>query len=171
VEQPSDVWRVLEGSLKNTVQGRWNPMVCIAPDGRSFVAELVVNGGILGWDNAPNVLFALRWFADEVEREDAFFGPPDPAAAGPSALEQAFEAATAASRTLRKAPDNDALLALYSLYKQASSGDVTGDRPGALDMVGRAKYDAWAKRKGVGRDDAMRQYVELVEGLKRREAA
>ena len=81
----------------------------------------------------------------------------------------AFEAATAASRTLQKAPDNDTLLALYSLFKQASAGDVVGERPGALDMVGRAKYDAWAKRKGMGRDDAMRQYVALVEELKRGE--
>ena len=116
-------------------------------------------------------LLELRWFADEVEREDEFFGPPDPAASCPSELERAFEAATAASRTLRTAPDNETLLGLYSLFKQASAGDVAGERPGALDMVGRAKYDAWAKRKGTGRDDAMRQYVALVEDLKRRETA
>ena len=114
-------------------------------------------------------LLELRWFADEVEREDAFFGPPDPAASGPTELEREFEAATAASRTLKKAPDNDALLALYSLFKQASAGDVAGERPGVMDMVGRAKYDAWAKRKGTTRDDAMRQYVELVDTLKKRE--
>ena len=151
----------------------WNRGVALVPatltaarDGTTLESQ----GSLLCAWHAGKLL-ELRWFADEVEREDAFFGPPDPAAAGPSALEQAFEAATAASRTLRKAPDNDTLLALYSLYKQASTGDVTGDRPGALDMVGRAKYDAWAKRKGVGRDDAMRQYVELVDGLKRREAA
>ena len=129
-------------------------------------ATLESHGSLLfAWHGGK--LLELRWFADEVEREDAFFGPPDPKASGPSAAEQAFEAATAASRTLKKAPDNDALLALYSLFKQASAGDVVGDRPGAMDMVGRAKYDAWAKRKGVGRDDAMRQYVELVETLKR----
>jgi carboxylesterase len=116
-------------------------------------------------------LLEVRWFADDVEREDAFFGPPDPAASGPSALEQKFEEATAASRTLRKAPDNDTLLALYALYKQASTGDVTGDRPGALDMIGRAKYDAWAKRKGTSRSDAMTAYVALVEDLKKSELA
>ncbi len=110
-------------------------------------------------------LLEARWFADDVEREDAFFGAPDPEAAGPSALEAAFDAATAASRTLRKAPDNDALLALYSLFKQASVGDVSGDRPGALDMVNRAKYDAWAARKGMSRDDAMKGYAELVAKL------
>src|SRR4030095_16437064 len=100
-------------------------------------------------------LLEVRWFADDVEREDAFFGPPDPAASGPSELEQSFETATAESRTMKAAPGNDELLAMYSLYKQASAGDVTGERPGALDMVGRAKYDAWAKRKGMTRDDAM----------------
>jgi carboxylesterase len=111
-------------------------------------------------------LLEARWFADDVERENAFFGAPDPEAAGPSALEAAFDAATAASRTLAKPPDNDALLALYSLFKQASVGDVSGDRPGALDMVNRAKYDAWAARKGMHRDDAMKGYVELVAKLK-----
>jgi carboxylesterase len=114
-------------------------------------------------------LLEVRWFADEVEREDAFFGPPDPAASGPSQLEQDFEAATAASRTLRKPPDNDTLLSLYALYKQASAGDVAGERPGALDMVARAKYDVWAKKKGLSRDDAMKAYVELVNDLKKRE--
>jgi len=116
-------------------------------------------------------LLEVRWFADDVEREDAYFGPPDPAASGPSALEQLFEAATAESRTLRSAPDNDALLGLYSLYKQASAGDVAGERPGALDMVARAKYDAWAKRKGMSRDDAMRDYAALVASLKERDTA
>ncbi len=57
---------------------------------------------------------------------------------------------------------NDTMLELYALYKQATSGDVTGDRPGMLDLRGRAKYDAWAKRKGMTRDAAMQAYVELV---------
>jgi carboxylesterase len=129
-------------------------------------AALESQGALLcAWHGGK--LLEVRWFADEVEREDAFFGPPDPAASGPSQLEQEFEAATAASRTLTKAPDNDALLSLYSLYKQASAGDVSGERPGALDMVARAKYDAWAKKKGLARDDAMKAYVELVDGLKK----
>ena len=114
-------------------------------------------------------LLEVRWFADDVERENQFFGPPDPAATGPSVLEQAFESAAAASRTL-KAADNDTLLALYALYKQASVGDVSGDRPGALDMVARAKYDAWSKKRGMPADDAMRGYVALVEELRKREA-
>ena len=115
-------------------------------------------------------LLEARWFADDVEREDAFFGAPDPAASGPSQLETEFESAAAASKALTKAPDNDALLALYSLYKQAGSGDATGDRPGALDMINRAKFDAWAARRGTSRDDAMKAYVELVSSLKASEA-
>jgi len=163
------------GAPKFTAFGTpvWNRGVALVP--ATLVASregasLESQGSLLcAWHGGR--LLELRWFADEVEREDEFFGPPDPAASCPSELERAFEAATAASRTLRTAPDNETLLGLYSLFKQASAGDVAGERPGALDMVGRAKYDAWAKRKGTGRDDAMRQYVALVEDLKRRETA
>ncbi len=56
----------------------------------------------------------------------------------------------------------DVMLALYALYKQATSGDASGDRPGMLDVRGRAKYDAWAKHKGLSRDAAMEQYIALV---------
>ena len=57
---------------------------------------------------------------------------------------------------------NDTLLELYALYKQATAGDVSGSRPGMLDVKGRAKYDAWAKRKGMTKDAAMEAYVTLV---------
>ena len=57
---------------------------------------------------------------------------------------------------------NDTLLELYALYKQATSGDVSGSRPGMMDLRGRAKYDAWAKRKGMTKDAAMEAYVALV---------
>ncbi len=57
---------------------------------------------------------------------------------------------------------NDVMLDLYALYKQATAGDVHGDRPGMLDVKGRAKYDAWARRKGLSRDAAMEQYIALV---------
>ena len=56
-------------------------------------------------------------------------------------------------------------LELYALYKQATTGDVTGARPGMLDVRGRAKYDAWAGKKGMSRDDASTAYVELVDAL------
>ena len=111
-------------------------------------------------------LLEARWFADEVEREDVFFGAPDAETGGAARLDEAFENATAMSKTLKAAPDNDTLLALYSLYKQAGSGDVTGERPGVMDMINRAKFDAWAKRKGTSSDDAMKAYVELVTQLK-----
>jgi acyl-CoA-binding protein len=59
------------------------------------------------------------------------------------------------------------MLRLYALYKQASAGDVSGDRPGAFDFVGRAKYDAWARLKGTTQDKAQKAYVDLVERLKK----
>ena len=57
---------------------------------------------------------------------------------------------------------NDTMLELYALYKQGTSGDVNGSRPGMLDLRGRAKYDAWANRKGMTKDAAMQAYIELV---------
>lgn len=57
---------------------------------------------------------------------------------------------------------NDVMLALYALFKQATAGDVSGSRPGMLDLRGRAKYDAWAARKGTSRDDAKTAYIALV---------
>mgnify|MGYP001438328980 CR=1 FL=1 len=83
-----------------------------------------------------------------------------------SNLKKKFEAAAADSKKLSERPSNDVLLQLYALYKQGSEGDVEGKRPGFTDMVGRAKYDAWAAIKGVTGNDAMKRYVELVESLK-----
>lgn len=83
-----------------------------------------------------------------------------------SDLKQAFESAVAESKTLSERPDNMTLLRLYALFKQGSDGDVTGERPGFTDFVGRAKWDAWSALKGTSPDDAMRQYIELVEDLK-----
>jgi diazepam-binding inhibitor (GABA receptor modulator, acyl-CoA-binding protein) len=81
-------------------------------------------------------------------------------------LKAAFEAAVAASKQLPEKPDNPTLLKIYSLYKQATEGDVEGKRPGFTDLVGRAKYDAWAAVKGKSRDEAMQDYVDLIESLK-----
>jgi diazepam-binding inhibitor (GABA receptor modulator, acyl-CoA-binding protein) len=83
-----------------------------------------------------------------------------------SDLQAQFEAAANAAQGLAKRPDNDTLLQLYALYKQATVGDATGGRPGFTDFVGRAKYDAWAKLKGTSKDTAMQHYVALVETLK-----
>ena len=83
------------------------------------------------------------------------------------ALEDDFRSAQERVKTLTTRPSNDSLLELYSLFKQATDGDVQGKRPGMLDIKGRAKYDAWAGRKGLGREAAMQQYVALVERLLR----
>ncbi|MBX3220224.1 MAG: acyl-CoA-binding protein [Labilithrix sp.] len=80
-------------------------------------------------------------------------------------LSAKFEDAQARVKQLSKAPSTDDLLELYALYKQATAGDVSGSRPGMLDMKGRAKYDAWTKKKGVSKDDAMTKYVAFVDRL------
>ena len=80
-------------------------------------------------------------------------------------LSDDFAAAQVRVKQLSKAPSTDQLLALYSLYKQATVGDVTGDRPEPLDFRARAKFDAWATRKAMTRDAAMTAYVALVETL------
>ena len=77
-----------------------------------------------------------------------------------------FDAAVAASKQLPEKPDNMTLLKIYSLYKQATEGDAEGKRPGFTDMVGRAKFDAWAAVKGKAKDEAMQDYVDLIESLK-----
>ena len=83
-----------------------------------------------------------------------------------SNLKKKFEAAAADSKKLPERPSNDVLLQLYALYKQGSEGDVQGKRPGFTNMVGRAKYDAWAAVKGTSSEDAMQQYIDLVKSLK-----
>jgi len=83
-----------------------------------------------------------------------------------SDLATRFQAAADDSKKLSKRPDNDTLLKLYATFKQGSGGDVEGKRPGFTDLVGRAKYDAWAKLKGMPKEDAMQQYIDLVESLK-----
>lgn len=82
-----------------------------------------------------------------------------------SDLKTQFEQAQKDVKGLSKRPGNEDLLALYSLFKQATEGDVKGARPGMLDMVGRAKYDAWTKLKGTSADQAMQQYLGVVKRL------
>ena len=81
-------------------------------------------------------------------------------------LQDQFTQAQADSKNLPERPDNMTLLKIYALFKQGSAGDVTGERPGFTDMVGRAKYDAWEQRKGTSQEDAMQQYIDLIEELK-----
>ncbi|MFI5180105.1 MAG: acyl-CoA-binding protein [Thermoanaerobaculia bacterium] len=80
-------------------------------------------------------------------------------------LGEQFKDAAARVEKLPKRPSNEHLLDLYGLYKQSTEGDATGSRPGLLDLKGRAKFDAWAGRKGTSKEDAMKKYVALVGKL------
>jgi acyl-CoA-binding protein len=81
-------------------------------------------------------------------------------------LNAQFEQAAKDIKELSERPDNDTLLKLYALYKQGADGDVSGPKPGFFDFVGTAKYEAWAKLKGTGQDEAMKKYVDLVKKLR-----
>ena len=81
------------------------------------------------------------------------------------ANEEDFENAVKLSQTLKEKPSNDVLLKLYSLYKQATEGDITGERPGGFDFKGAAKYDAWENQKGKGKELAADEYIKLVNEL------
>lgn len=79
--------------------------------------------------------------------------------------QQAFEQAQLDVKTLTSRPSNEDMLFLYAHFKQGSVGDATGKRPGMMDMVGRAKYDAWAKLKGDSKEQAMQKYINKVQAL------
>lgn len=82
-------------------------------------------------------------------------------------LKQQFEQAAADSKSLSEKPANETLLQLYSLYKQATEGDVSGDAPAnPFDFVNKAKYEAWSALKGKTSENAMQEYIALVEKLK-----
>ena len=83
-----------------------------------------------------------------------------------STLNEQFEQAVADSKNLAERPDNMTMLKIYALYKQASTGDADGKRPGFTDMVGRAKWDAWNELKGQSADAAKQSYIDLIEDLK-----
>lgn len=82
-------------------------------------------------------------------------------------LKSRFEQAVADSKNLTDRPSNDTLLQLYSYYKQATEGDINVDPPSnPFDFVSKAKFEAWAALKGKTKDNAMEEYVELIEKLK-----
>ena len=82
-------------------------------------------------------------------------------------LKEQFEKAITDSKSLSEKPDNETLLQLYSLYKQSTDGDVSGEAPSnPFDFVNKAKYDAWSALKGKTSPEAMQQYVDLVNKLK-----
>ena len=82
-----------------------------------------------------------------------------------SDLDDRFQAAVAKSKTLATAPDQDAMLTMYALFKQAGEGDVSCKRPGFTNPVGRAKHDAREKVAGMSQDAAKEQYIALVDSL------
>lgn len=82
-------------------------------------------------------------------------------------IKSLFEKAIAESKTLADRPSNDSLLQLYSLYKQATEGDVNVDPPSnPFDFVSKAKYEAWSGLKGKTKEEAMQEYIDLVHKLK-----
>ena len=81
-------------------------------------------------------------------------------------LKENFDKAVVESKQISSRPDNETLLQLYSLYKQATEGDINSEPPGMFDFVAKAKYDAWTKLKATSADDAMQQYIAVVDGLK-----
>ena len=81
-------------------------------------------------------------------------------------LKEKFEQAVKDSKKLSERPDDQTLLQIYALYKQATMGDATGERPSFTDFVGRAKWDAWKAVEGQPANEAMQAYVDLIESLK-----
>jgi acyl-CoA-binding protein len=81
-------------------------------------------------------------------------------------LKARFDKAMAESKNLPERPDNSTLLKIYALYKQGSEGDVQDKRPGFTDLVGRAKWDAWNALKGTSSEQAMQDYIDLIDSLK-----
>jgi acyl-CoA-binding protein len=82
-------------------------------------------------------------------------------------LQELFEKAVKESKELPSKPGNDTLLKLYALYKQGTEGDVDTEPPAnPFDFVSKAKHNAWSDLKGKTKEDAMNEYVALVNQLK-----
>lgn len=82
-----------------------------------------------------------------------------------SELDERFRQSVQAALELPHRPDNDTLLQMYALYKQASSGDAHGVKPGFFDFVGTAKQHAWEGLRGLSRDEAKQRYIDLIRRL------
>ena len=81
-------------------------------------------------------------------------------------LQEKFEQAVSESKQLPEKPSNDILLKIYNLYKQATYGDITGDKPNGFDFINLAKYNAWESLRGKDSEEAMQEYVDLINSLK-----
>ena len=82
-------------------------------------------------------------------------------------LEEKFKQAVEQSKELAQKPSNEVLLKIYALYKQATEGDVQGEKPGGFDFKSAAKYNAWESLKGKSPDEAMREYITFIDELSR----
>lgn len=82
-----------------------------------------------------------------------------------SDLDKQFEEAKENVVSLAERPNNATLLKLYALHNQATKGDVSGDAPGAFDLVAKKKYKAWEEVKGMSMEDAKKAYIDLVNEL------
>ena len=83
------------------------------------------------------------------------------------ALSEDFQVAALRSKEFSRRPSNEELLDMYALFKQGTDGDATGERPGGFDFKAIAKFDAWASRKGMSKEDAMQEYIELISRLEK----
>lgn len=71
----------------------------------------------------------------------------------------------AAVKQLKQRPTDDELLELYGLFKQATVGDNTTERPGVFDFKGKYKWDAWKKLEGLSQEEAEKKYIEFADKL------
>ncbi|XP_036377453.1 enoyl-CoA delta isomerase 2, mitochondrial [Megalops cyprinoides] len=76
-----------------------------------------------------------------------------------------FNHAKAQLGTLKKDPGNEIKLKIYALFKQATQGPCNTPKPGMLDFVNKAKWDAWKSLGDVSQDEARQQYVDLISSL------
>ena len=81
-------------------------------------------------------------------------------------LHEQFKQAVIESKQLPEKPSNDILLNIYSLYKQATQGDISGEKPNGFDFINLAKYNAWESIKGKNSEEAMQEYIDLINSLK-----
>ncbi len=82
-------------------------------------------------------------------------------------LKEQFENAVKDSKNLSDRPSNETLLQLYSLYKQSIKGDNNTEPPSnPFDFVAKAKYEAWSELRGKSSEEAMAEYVSLVNKLR-----
>lgn len=102
-------------------------------------------------------------------RAPAWRPSASPGKSPPMTIQADFDSAQVRVKGLRSTPGPSVLLELYALFKQGTLGDVTGHRPGMFDMKGRAKFDAWEKKKGLPKEGAQASYVRLVAELERQD--